>query len=222
MAMRNIIAVDLGATSGRVMLATWDGAAQQISLRKVHRFANGFVKQQGADCWDLDRLEQEILTGIGQLDRDGTILDSIGIDTWGVDYVLLDQARARVAPAVSYLDHRTDGVMAQVSADLGREDIYRRTGIQFLPFNTLYQLQAWRQRQPEAAANDVAHLLLIPDYFHYRLTGALNWEYTNASTTQLLNLATNDWDHALLDYLGGPPPLVRYPSPTGQYARLLD
>ncbi|OIV47140.1 rhamnulokinase [Sodalis sp. TME1] len=214
MAMRNIIAVDLGATSGRVMLATWDGAAQQISLREVHRFANGFVKQQGADCWDLDRLEQEILTGIGKLDRDGTILDSIGIDTWGVDYVLLDQSGARVAPAVSYRDHRTDGVMAQVSADLGREDIYRRTGIQFLPFNTLYQLQAWRQRQPEAAAN-VAHLLLIPDYFHYRLTGALNWEYTNASTTQLLNLATNDWDHALLDYLGVPRHWFGTPLPPG-------
>lgn len=88
-----------------------------------------------------------------------------------------------------------------MSADLGREEIYRRTGIQFLPFNTLYQLKAWRQRQEGAK---VAHLLLIPDYFHYRLTGALNWEYTNASTTQLLNVATGDWDHTLLAYLGLP------------------
>lgn len=112
MAVRNVIAVDLGATSGRIMLAVWDDVAKQISLKEVHRFANGFVQQQGADCWDLDRLEQAILDGIGQLDRAGTVIGSIGIDTWGVNYVLLDQAGERVAPAVSYRDHRTDGVMA--------------------------------------------------------------------------------------------------------------
>lgn len=83
MAVRNVIAVDLGATSGRAMLAVWDNVAQQISLKEIHRFANGFVQQQGGDCWDLDRLEQAILDGIGQLDSASTIIDSIGIDTWG-------------------------------------------------------------------------------------------------------------------------------------------
>lgn len=105
---------------------------------------------------------------------EGILIDSIGIDTWGVDYVLLDRHGARVGLPVSYRDNRTDGVMARAMEQLGKAEIYGRSGIQFLPFNTLYQLRALMEQQPELAAN-VAHALLIPDYFSYRLTGNLNW-----------------------------------------------
>lgn len=214
MPVRNVIAVDLGASSGRVMLATWDRATQQVSLQEIHRFPNRFSTLQGQECWDLDALEQKILTGLTRLDQQGVTLDSIGIDTWGVDYVLLDHQGQRVEPAVCYRDHRTDGVMEQVSTHLGRQWLYQRTGIQFLPINTLFQLKAWRSQQPQRAAQ-VAHLLLIPDYFHYRLTGVLNWEYTNASTTQLLNLATGDWDTELLRYLDIPASWLSTPRQPG-------
>ncbi|WP_413727704.1 rhamnulokinase [Sodalis sp. RH19] len=203
MAVRNSVAVDLGASSGRVMLAQWHSATQNVTLKQIHRFPNTFISVDGHDCWDLDQLEREILFGLAALDSAGTVIDSIGIDTWGVDYVLLNAQGERASCPVSYRDHRTDGIMPAVLDELGREHIYRLTGIQFLSFNTLYQLKAWRQQHP-AGLDQVAHLLMIPDYFYFRLTGALNWEYTNASTTQLLNLATGDWDPSLLDYLAIP------------------
>lgn len=214
MAVRNCVAVDLGASSGRVMLAQWHSAAQKLTLKQVHRFPNTFIAADGHDCWDLDRLEREILTGLDLVEKDGAMIDSIGIDTWGVDYVLLNAQGERVTCPVSYRDHRTDGVMSAVLADLGREQVYRLTGIQFLSFNTLYQLKAWRRQQP-GGLDPAAHMLMIADYFCFRLTGALNWEYTNASTTQMLNLATGDWDPSLLEYLGIPARWLGKPTQPG-------
>ena len=201
MSMRNIVAIDLGASSGRVMLAQWTPACQHITLREVRRFTNQRVRRAGYDCWDLDRLEQEIRAGLQQLDDEGIVPDSIGIDTWGVDLVLLDADGARVGEAVSYRDKRTDGVMAQAISDLGQQTIYQRTGIQFLAFNTLYQLRALHQQQPDWQSQ-VKHALMIPDYLHYRLTGVMNWEYTNATTTQLLNIESGTWDRELLAWAG--------------------
>jgi len=201
MSMRNIVAIDLGASSGRVMLAQWQRSRQQITLREVRRFANTRVQRQGYDCWDLDALEQAIRAGLAQLDAEGIVLDSIGIDTWGVDLVLLDAQGERVGEAVSYRDTRTDGLMEQAIEALGKAAIYQRTGIQFLPFNTLYQLRALHDQQPDWQAR-VAHALMIPDYFHYRLTGQMNWEYTNATTTQCLNITTGAWDRELLAWAG--------------------
>ncbi|MEG3127291.1 rhamnulokinase [Pantoea cypripedii] len=201
MSMRNIVAIDLGASSGRVMLAQWTPASQRITLREVRRFANQRVRRAGYDCWDLDHLEQEIRCGLQQLDEEGIVPDSIGIDTWGVDLVLLDADGQRVGEAVSYRDARTDGQMAQAISDLGKPAIYQRTGIQFLPFNTLYQLRALHLQQPDWQAQ-VAHALMIPDYLHYQLTGNMNWEYTNATTTQLLNITSGEWDADLLAWAG--------------------
>lgn len=201
MSMRNIVAIDLGASSGRVMLAQWTSASQHISLREVCRFPNQRVRRAGYDCWDLDELERAIRAGLAQLDEEGIVPDSIGIDTWGVDLVLLDANGERVGEAVSYRDKRTEGQMAQAIDELGREAIYQRTGIQFLPFNTLYQLRALHQQQPDWQAQ-VKHALMIPDYLHYRLTGKMNWEYTNATTTQLLNIETGEWDKDLLSWAG--------------------
>ncbi|NQE80015.1 rhamnulokinase [Pantoea ananatis] len=201
MNMRNIVAIDLGASSGRVMLAQWTSDNQQIALREVCRFANQRVQRSGYDCWDLDRLEQDIRAGLQQLDDEGIVPDSMGIDTWGVDLVLLDADGHRVGEAVSYRDKRTEGLMARAIDDLGQQAIYQRTGIQFLPFNTLYQLRALHLQQPDWQAR-VKYALMIPDYLHYRLTGKMNWEYTNATTTQLLNIQSGEWDRDLLDWAG--------------------
>lgn len=200
---RNMAAIDLGASSGRVMLSIWQPRTRRLSLREVHRFDNRLTRIDGHDTWDIDGLEREIRKGLAAIDEQGVALDSIGIDTWAVDYVLLDKQRNRIGLPYSYRDHRTDGVMERTIADIGRSHLYRRTGIQFLPFNTLYQLKALREQQPDICGK-AAHLLMIPDYFHFRLTGQLNCEYTNASTTQLLNLATGDWDEDLIDYLDVP------------------
>ncbi len=133
----------------------------------------------------------------------GILIDSIGIDTWGVDYVLLDKQGQRVGLPISYRDDRTQGLLRHAEAQLGRAEIYRRSGIQFLPFNTLYQLRALVEQQPELVSQ-AAHALLIPDYFSFRLTGDLNWEYTNATTTQLVNINSDSWDETLLNWTGAP------------------
>ena len=201
MSFRHCVAVDLGASSGRVMLATYDQQKRTLALREMHRFVNTLQKVNGSDCWDLDSLEADIRCGLKKVCDDGILIDSIGIDTWGVDVVLLDKNGDRVGLPVSYRDSRTQGVMQRAEAQLGRADIYRRSGIQFLPFNTLYQFRALAEQQPEDVAN-VAHALLIPDYFSYRLTGMMNWEYTNATTTQMVNINTDSWDEALLNWAG--------------------
>ncbi|MDG2917003.1 rhamnulokinase [Bisgaard Taxon 10/6] len=203
MSILNIAAVDLGASSGRIMLSTYHIDNQAISLEEIHRFKNQFISQNGHDCWDLLALEKEIVTGLRKILDSGKTLHSIGIDTWGVDYVLLDKNGEVVAPTYSYRDHRTDGVMQKVQSELGKETIYRKTGIQFLTFNTLYQLKAMVDENPQWLAQ-VKDFVMIPDYLNYRLTGVINREYTNATTTQLVNVNTDSWDTALLDYLGLP------------------
>ncbi|WP_368544073.1 rhamnulokinase [Enterobacter soli] len=204
MTFRHCVAVDLGASSGRVMLATWDKNQRTLSLREMHRFVNTLQKQDGFDTWDIDALEAEIRTGLNNVCSAGILIDSIGIDTWGVDYVLLDKRGERVGLPVSYRDSRTDGVMMRAVEQLGMANIYGRSGIQFLPFNTLYQLRALVEQQPELV-DKVAHALLIPDYFSYRLTGNMNWEYTNATTTQLVNINSDSWDRDLMNWTGASP-----------------
>lgn len=203
MSTRYIAAIDLGASSGRVMLATFNQDDKSLSLSEIHRFKNCLQLVDGHHCWDLDYLEQQIICGLTKLEMQNIKLDSAGIDTWGVDYVLLDKDGKRVGPSYSYRDHRTDGIMETVFVDLGKETIYQRTGIQFLPFNTLYQLKAMMNEKPEWL-DRVTDFVMIPDYLIYRLTGKLNREYTNATTSQLVNVNTDNWDTSLLDYLNLP------------------
>ena len=203
MTFRHCVAVDLGASSGRVMLARFDAEQRSLSLREIHRFVNNLHKQEGFDTWDIDALEAEIRIGLNKVCDEGILIDSIGIDTWGVDYVLLDKHGQRVGLPVAYRDSRTDGVMALAMEQLGKGEIYRRSGIQFLPFNTLYQLRALVEQQPELVSK-AAHALLIPDYLSFRLTGKMNWEYTNATTTQLVNINSDNWDEDLLNWTGAP------------------
>ncbi|OAT53624.1 rhamnulokinase [Providencia heimbachae] len=200
MNIRHVVAIDLGASSGRVMLASYDVTNQKLSLDEIHRFTNHLIMEDNHCYWDLDDLESQILVGLHHIAQSGITIDSIGIDTWGVDFVLLDHEGNRIGRSYSYRDHRTQGVMEQVQSELGIQSIYQKTGIQFLPFNTLYQLKALQQSNPQIL-EQAQHLLLIPDYLSYRLTGKINHEYTNSSTSQLVNLQTGRWDEDLINYL---------------------
>ncbi len=215
MTIRNIVAIDLGASSGRVMLGSYHTGDGALTLREVRRFANQRKIVAGYDCWDVDALEREIRAGLAQLDAEGVTIDSIGIDTWGVDVVMLDAAGERVGWPVSYRDKRTHGLLNRAQRELGSETIYQRSGIQFLPFNTLYQLRAFSDAHPQLV-EQVAHVLFIPDYLHYRLTGELNWEYTNATTSQLLNIVSGDWDSHLLQWAGAKASWFGRPSQPGK------
>lgn len=214
MSLRHCVAIDLGASSGRVMLARFNDQTGDLKLEEVARCVNQLVTVEERQCWDVEALESFILNSLNKLVAQGIIPDSIGIDTWGVDYVLLDKQGNRMGLPVAYRDGRTQGVMQQACDELSREAIYQRTGIQFLPFNTLYQLRALIASQP-AWLEQVQHALMIPDYFHYRLTGRLNWEYTNATTTQLLNIHSGSWDETLLAWTGAKADWFGLPSQPG-------
>jgi rhamnulokinase len=206
-------AIDLGASSGRVAVVDWDG--ERLTLHEARRFGTPRLRdsETGYECWDVDAIERELRAGLETAAGAGR-LDSVGIDGWGVDYVLLDAEQRRIGPAVAYRDERTRGVMARLFEQLPAAEIYRRTGIQFLPFNTLYQLAATAARQPEWLAR-ARHLLLLPDYFHWRLGGVIANEYTNATTTQLFGLARHDWDDELLGLAGITRALLTDAAPPG-------
>ncbi|WED28730.1 rhamnulokinase [Vibrio sp. DW001] len=207
--MKKIIAVDIGASSGRVILGTFKN--QKIKLEEFHRFDNGPVLREGQACWNLDYLLMEIKHGIDLTLQSGHIIDCIGIDTWGVDYVLLDKDGFRLGEGVSYRDTRTEGYLDKFIEQLSKDFIYSQTGIQFLSFNTLYQLAALKDSEPEWL-NRVERLLFIPDYLNYELTGVQNCEYTNATTSQLVNCNTGNWDKQLFDAIGVPESWCLLPS----------
>ncbi|MFK3936988.1 rhamnulokinase [Alkalihalobacillus sp. NPDC078783] len=198
------IAVDIGASSGRLLVGTLDG--QKIDLQEVYRFQNAMIHRSGHLCWDIDDLFAEIKKGIHICREKGIKPKTIGIDTWAVDFVLLDEFDQPVGPVVAYRDTRTEGVLEKVTEELSKEEIYTRTGIQFQPFNTFYQLAALKESHPEMIEK-AKSFLMIPDYFHYLLTGKKVNEYTNATSTQLLNAYSKNWDESLLTYLGISPDL---------------
>ena len=172
-------------------------------LEEVYRFDNTQVYRGGHDCWDLAGLWAHILAGLRACRTAGKTPSTLGIDTWAVDFVLLGADGEPVSDAVAYRDKRTEGMDAVVEQSLPFAELYNRTGIQKQPFNTIYQLAALRRTQPEQlAAADC--FLMMPDYFHYRLTGRRTNEYTNATSTALVNARTKDWDGAVLDALGLP------------------
>lgn len=194
--MNNHIAVDIGASSGRLVLGTVvDGS---LSLAEIHRFSNGFTERDGSCFWDIDYLFAEILLGLQKAKAAGISKCTLGIDTWAVDYVLLDAEGKRIQEVYAYRDRRTDGVMEEVAERISPETVYAKTGIQQLSFNTLYQLYI-HNREELAAADQI---LLVPDYLYYRLCGRKINEVTNASTTQLLNLEQREFDSDLLALLG--------------------
>lgn len=193
------VAADLGASSGRVV------AGQVVEgflrLHEVSRFPTAFANDPscGYLCWGIDAIEESVRQGIAQV-ADLAPIQSVGVDSWGVDYVLLDAEKRNVGRAICYRDNRTEGMIDRVAARVPVSEIYRRTGIQFQPFNTIYQLTAMAMQEPEWR-HQACHLLMIPDYMHYRLCGVLSNEYTNATTTQLLNL-NGEWDRTLFGATG--------------------
>ena len=202
-------AVDIGASSGRVLLGWLDGG--KMRLEEVHRFVNGQRRVNGHDCWDVEALADEVIAGLRACNATaGATPLSVSIDTWGCDFVLLDGEGKLVGDAVAYRDARTQGVPELVDIAVPSQELYRRTGIQRQSFNTIYQLVALGQEHPDQLAR-AERLLTIPDYLNWRLTGVAANEYTNASTTGLLDAASCDWDRELMSRLGIPTGLVEKP-----------
>lgn len=198
---RTHLAVDIGASSGRCIVGYLDGG--RLTTREVYRFDSTQVWVDGHDCWDLSRLLGEIIAGLKAAKTEGFEPETIGIDTWGVDFVLVDENGCDACLSVAYRDARTDGAEHLVEDILPRDELYRRTGIQHQKFNTVYQLAALRAEHPDVF-DHAARMLMIPEYLAYKLTGVMRSEYTNASTTGLLDARARDWDFGVIDRLGYP------------------
>ena len=208
------IAIDLGAGSGRVFLA--GVAPGEMTLQEIRRFQYPPSIQDGHMRWNLSHIFEEIKEGLreagDQARASGRRVESIGVDSWGVDYGFIDNDGEIVEDPVCYRDERTSGEMERVFGQIPREKIFARTGIQFLNFNTLFQLNAqMREGLPARAAK----LLMIPDLINFRLTGKAVTEYTNATTTQLLNAETGEWDAWIIERLGLPDQLLSEIVPAG-------
>ena len=197
---KTVLAFDFGASSGRAILCRFDG--EKLELEEIHRFENIPVTLDGTLCWNLDALFQEVLNGIKKA-WDAGGFESLGIDTWGVDFGLLDKDGALLEAPVHYRDERTNGVSDEVCTLLGEWQLYERTGTQRMDINTLFQLYALRKTRPELL-DKTGCLLLMPDLFNYLLTGQRHAELTIASTTQMLDLRGSAWNAPLLDVLRVP------------------
>lgn len=197
--MKYYLAVDIGASSGRHILGWLEDGV--MKLEEVYRFPNGMEKVDGHLCWNIPKLFEEIKNGMKRCAEIGRIPECMGIDTWAVDYVLLDENEKVLGKTYGYRDSRTEGMDQAVYEKIPEDELYGRTGIQKQIFNTIYQLMAVKQQEPELM-EQAETFLMIPDYFTYLLTGVKRSEYTNATTTQLVSPETKDWDYELMERLG--------------------
>lgn len=208
-------AVDIGASSGRVLMG-WLDADRKMQLDEVYRFDNVQKLVNGHDCWDVEELFGHVVAGLrAAKERTGVTPASIGIDTWAVDFVLLDGENQVIGDTVAYRDDRTKGMYEVADALMPAQEVYARTGIQRQPFNTIYQLLALKKEHPEQL-EAARTLLMIPDYLNYRLTGKKACEYTNATSTSLLNARTQQWDGEILDAMGLPRGIFLQPTMPGK------
>jgi rhamnulokinase len=201
--MQKYAAIDLGAESGRVVVGRFDG--ERLRLEETHRFPNVPVRVPTANGetlhWDVLRLWNDIQDGLRKAaSQHGGDLSGIGVDTWGVDFGLLDERDALLGNPVHYRDARNDGMMARVFETVPREEVFDATGLQFLPFNTLYQLMALKMQNSQQLQN-AQTLLMMPDLLHFWLCGVKASEYTIASTSQMLDARTRGWHDGLLQRL---------------------
>lgn len=199
--MTYYLAVDIGASSGRHMLGHISEG--KIILEEIYRFDNLQIRQNGHDCWNVQELLGHILKGMKACREAGKIPSFMGIDTWGVDFVLLDKDGRLTGDAVAYRDSRTQGMDALIAEKISPEKLYETTGIQKQIFNTVYQLAALKESHPDILSQ-AESLLMIPDYFHFLLTGVKKQEYTNATTSGLVNAREKQWDLSLISSLGLP------------------
>ena len=200
--MRYYLAIDIGASSGRHIVAYLENG--KMITEEIYRFQNGPEELIGYDgkphlMWTHERLFGEILNGLKKAKELGKVPYAIGIDTWGVDYALLDENNEAIGGTYCYRDSRTDETIPQVHAVLSFEKLYAKTGIQFATFNTVYQLLDDKKTGRMEKAKS---FLMLPDYFHFRLTGVKKQDYTNATTTGMVNSITHQWDEEILEKLG--------------------
>ena len=196
--MRYYLAVDIGASSGRHIVGWQEDG--KLQTREVYRFPNGVREEKGHLIWDMDALLSEVKEGIKAAHREFGNIESLSVDTWGVDYVLLEGDR-EILPVYAYRDHRTQSQTDKVHSQIPFDTLYRKTGCQFQPFNSIYQLSHDREQGRLEKATD---LLMIPEYLLYKLCGVKAREYTNATTMGLVSAQTGEFDGEILDVLGYP------------------
>lgn len=197
--MNYYLAIDIGASSGRHILGSVENG--KINLEEIYRFENGISKIGNEYCWNIEQLFKDIKAGIKKCKEIGKIPTSIGIDTWAVDFVLLDENDRILGNAVSYRDDRTEGMMEEAFKVIPKDMMYLYTGVQFQRFNTVYQLLSIKKNNPEMLEK-AKTFLMVPDYLNFLLTGEKANEYTNASSTQLVNSFDRTWDTKMLEDLG--------------------
>ena len=210
--MQYYLAIDIGASSGRHILGHLENG--KLVLEEMFRFDNLQVHKNGHDCWDMDNLWNGIIGGLKACKAAEKIPTTVGIDTWGVDFVLLDENDNVIGDAVAYRDSRTEGMQDVVNAIIPAKELYARAGIQYQQFNTIYQLTALKREHPEQLEKAKC-FLMIPDYFHFLLTGVKCNEYTEASTSSLLNAQEKTWDKEILTKLGLPLDIFLEPAVPG-------
>lgn len=193
------LAIDIGASSGRHILGSIKD--DKLVLEEIFRFKNGGVEKGSDFVWDVENLKRSVIDGIKKCKEIGKIPESIGIDTWGVDYALLDENDCLIGDIFSYRDQRTEKVIDKVFSVIDVKTLYERTGIQSQPYNTIFQLFSDKETGKLSGAKS---MLFTPDYLAYVLTGVKQCEYTIASTSGLINASTRDWDWDIIDKLGYP------------------
>ncbi len=208
---KRVLAFDFGASSGRAILGSFDG--EKITLREIHRFSNDPVDVNGTIYWDVLRLFHEIKQGLIKAKNDGGY-SSIGIDTWGVDFGLIDECGCLLENPVHYRDTRTSGMIDEAFKSLPKEEFYNLTGIQFMELNTVFQLLSLKLKRPHILER-ADKLLFMPDLFAYMLTGVKSTEYSIATTSQMIDLKTKGWSKEVLDRLGLPERLLTNIVPSG-------
>lgn len=215
---KRVLAFDFGASSGRAIIGTLDNG--RITLNEVHRFSNDPVTVNGTFYWDVLRLFHEIKQGLLKAKQAGGF-DSIGIDTWGVDFGLLDKDGVLLENPVHYRDKRNIGMVEKAAKYIGKDEMYKLTGIQFMDFNTAFQLLSIKENRPELLAR-AESLLFMPDLFAYFLTGNKVSEYSIATTSQLVDINTRDWSKEMLEKLGLPEKIFNRIVPSGSVTGYLS
>ena len=197
--MNYYLAIDIGASSGRHILGYIDNG--RLKLEEIHRFENYITNQNSTLVWDIEHLVNEVKKGIAKCKEIGKIPCTVAIDTWGVDYVLLDENKKEIKPCYCYRDNRTNAVVDEVESLVSPVRLYAKTGIQKQNFNTIYQLYA---NKKNGKLLNAKYFLMMPEYLSFKLTGVYKNEYTNATTTGLVNAKTKTWDNDILSALDLP------------------
>lgn len=195
--MKYCLAIDMGASSGRHILGYIEDG--KLKLEEIYRFENGIIDIDGTLCWDTNALFNEIKNGLKECKKRGIIPETVAIDTWGVDYVLLDKDKKEIMPTVAYRDSRTLGIPEEIDQIIPRKELYERTGIQATSYNSIYQLYCDKK---SGKLDNAEYFLMMPEYFSFKLTGEIKNEYTLSTTGGLVNVNTYERDEEILEKLG--------------------